>query len=253
MVIQKDWIVSARFSWCTLSKYAFIIALLAPTILCGQCPSEAIQPGVYRIEVTDEDGSRWCLDRDRFDDKHVKLVFSACLHPESQKFELRDPGNAHGCYQIRPVPDIGSGNNYHMLAVVSGPVADNRGWTPILSMSCLVSGGDCSENFQRWNIQPWGNGTFKIGSNIPVEGAPQGYCMDKRDDSGEGAPEPQFLDCRNQLHQQFWFEPVMAPVAHLRAPVTRPSGYICVPGEVWACKESAGKRSSKSTNRAKRH
>jgi hypothetical protein len=81
---------------------------------------------------------------------------------------------------------------------------------------------------------------------------PQGFCMDKRDDSGEGAPEPQFLDCRNNLHQQFWFERVVAPVANSRASVTSPSGYTCDPGETWVCKESTGKRSPKAQKRAKR-
>jgi hypothetical protein len=164
------------------------------------------------------------LDRDRFDDSHVKLVFSACLHPESQLFEVRDPGDAHGCYQIRPRADIGSGFNYHLLFVTSGPVPNNRGWTPILSGPCSSFSGQCSHDFQTWVVQKWPNGTYKIRSNKAVEGYPLGWCMDKRDDSGEGAPEPQYLDCRNDPLQQFLFEPTNLPLTQGGNAVTAVAG-----------------------------
>lgn len=250
MVTQKDWIIFDRSCWHTICKYALIVALIAPATVYGQC-TEDIQSGVYWIKVTNEDNSQWCLDRDRFDGNHVKLVFSACLHPESERFELTDPGNSHGCYQIRPLAES-SGANYHLLAVISGPEADQRGWTPILSSFCPSFGGNCSQNFQTWTIHRIENGSFEIKSNVPVQGYPHGFCLDKRDDSGEGAPEPQFLDCRKNLHQQFWFVPDVSRRTELMAHQKGPSGYICQAGKTWICKEPAGKGSPRSPQGAKR-
>lgn len=227
-----------KMGWCAV-LLAICFALTG--IGDGQCRQD-IQPGRYWIKVRNEDGTVWCLDRDRFDQSHYKLVYSACLHPESMYFDVKDPGNAGGCYQIRPAAEDGAGNNYHMLMVISGPEADRRGWTPVLSSLCSDQNPNCSHNDQTWAIQSWNNGTYKIRSNVPVEGAPQGYCIDKRDDSGEGAPEPQFKDCEDQMHQQYWFQPVSAPVANLRAKrATRSAAKICTPGETWVCKESMPK------------
>jgi hypothetical protein len=241
---RLDWISPHSLGTRCVSVL-FVVALLPPAILYG-C-TEDLPQGVYKISVTNEDNvTQWCLDRDRFDPNHVKLVFSACLHPESQRFKLVDPGNAQGCYQIRPLAES-SGNDYHVLAVITGAGNPHDGdWTPIRSSPCSSFHGNCSQNFQTWTIHRIENGSYEIKSNVPVEGAQYGYCMDKRtDDTGEGAPEPQFLDCRKWRNQQFWFV-ADAPQHTDLVPETRPSGYVCQAGKTWVCKESVAKRSPKT-------
>jgi hypothetical protein len=199
----------------------FMVALFVPAVGYGQCSTQAIQPGLYWIKTIFDDGTHYCLDQADDDALHRKLVFSGCDRPQTEQFEVTPVPN--GCYQIRLKSAIVDANNYRMLVVEIGPGVppgpEERRWTKILNGVCYPGAyGGCFRDFQTWLIQnfpgpypgpPWPGGTFKIKSVSRVEGYPNGWCIDRRDNTEDNVSEPQYLDCRStDLHERYIFQRV---------------------------------------------
>ena len=180
------------------------------------CSTQAVQPGLYWIKTIFDDGTHYCLDQADDDPHHAKLVFSGCNRPKTQQFDVVPVAN--GCYQLRLHSANIAENNYRLLIVEMGPEQHPDG-AKYLTV-CVYPGiaGGCTNDYQTWVIQndpgpypgpPWPLGSTVIVRSVKnVEGYINGWCMDRRDDTGEGAAEPQFLDCREpeDLHERYIFQ-----------------------------------------------